>query len=195
MTMKRIHLFFLVLLICPVVCHASQDRPQPPSKAVTVPAGKKTPPSRKSGGDSKAKRPGSALKQEVIAAVRYALGLEQRLLENPSDFRSRNQVYEHFRKGFSHEMAERLTRHSWADDGSGPRSRGRVMEPPDTVHVSRIDASTATAFYETPKWIREMWGRKSFTVIDLARDEGLWVVVRARGADNRPVYESGSTRK
>jgi len=67
----------------------------------------------------------------IISAVKYALGLEKRLIDNRSAFDSKEQVYKHYREGFTPEMAKRLTEYSWAGNGIGLRASERTMEVPE----------------------------------------------------------------
>lgn len=130
----------------------------------------------------------SALKREVVMAVKYALSLEKRLFAQGSAFKSEKQVYQHYRQGFGPDIAERLAEYSWAGGEMGLKPGDPTMEPPKTVEVSQINANKALAFYKTPKWQREVWGTEKFTVVKLKKEKGRWVIMEAKGTDSVPLH-------
>jgi hypothetical protein len=125
-------------------------------------------------------------KSAIVSAVKYALGLEKRLIDNRSAFNSKEQVYKRYREGFAPELAKRLTEYSWAGNEIGLRASERTMEVPERVEVASIDADKAIAFFDTPQWLREMRGWQEFTVLILKKERGRWLIMEAKRSHSPP---------
>jgi hypothetical protein len=123
-------------------------------------------------------------KDEVSQAVKFSFSLEQKLWDNESAFKTRKQVYQHFRKGFSDELAESLTSYSWTDGGL--RATEKTMEPPDTVHVLTVSDSEATVYYRIPTELRQIWQLKKYSIDHLRLDNGRWIIIESNESDTIP---------
>jgi len=122
---------------------------------------------------------------QVVAAVRFAYGLEKELLDHAGDFETRAQVYAHFRQGFSDDLATRLTGYAWGD--GKPRAGPFATQPPDTVHVLTLGNTTATVYYATPPLLREAWVSEPYMLDELRREpDGRWVIVASKGITEAP---------
>ncbi|HKJ46904.1 MAG TPA: hypothetical protein VJ991_13815 [Balneolales bacterium] len=123
-------------------------------------------------------------KNEVSKAVKFSFSLERKLWENESSFKTRKQVYQHYRQGFSDELAESLTSYTWTDGGL--RATEKTMEPPDTVHVLTVSDSEATVYYRIPTELRQIWQLKKYSIDRLRRDDGRWIIIESNEADTIP---------
>lgn len=123
-------------------------------------------------------------KQEVRKAVKFAFGLEQQLWTHKSDFKSREQVYQHYRQGFSPGLSESLTSYSWSNGEL--RATEKTMEPPDTVHVLSISGDQATVFYKIPPDLRNIWQLKKYSIDNLQREGKRWIIYESNETDSVP---------
>lgn len=122
---------------------------------------------------------------EVKSAVKTAFGLEQQLWDHKANFRTRKQVYNHYRQGFSDELAESLTSYTWSEGEL--RATEKTMEIPDTVHIISISKEKATVYYKTPEDLRTIWQLKSYTINYLRREENRWIIYKSSESDTIPV--------
>lgn len=130
-------------------------------------------------GPAAAPRPALESRAAVVAAVRFAHSLDDSLAAHRSSFRSREDVYRHYRRGFADEIAGRLADHAW-DAGLGElRGTEMVLEAPDSVVVLRVGPEEAEAAYVTPPTDRA-WGRGPYTIDRLRRAGGRWTIAESR---------------
>jgi hypothetical protein len=179
--MNRIPLFICTMFLYVIGCQTADSQHQSAQDAETVVTLKSSHSSKKRRLDRR-----SALKNEVVTAVKYALSLEKQLFAHGSAFKSKKQVYQHYRQGFGPNIAKKLTEYSWSGGEMGLKPGDPTIEPPKIVEVSQINANKAVAYYKTPKWQREVWGTEKFTVVKLKREKGRWVIWEAKGANSLP---------
>jgi len=123
---------------------------------------------------------------EIVAAVKYAHGLEAELFRSPESFPGRDAVQRHFRQGFSEDLAQRLAEHVWIGGDIGLRPGEPVMAAPDKVTVTAVEGGRATAVFQTPPWMMETWGFGPYTIVSLARENDRWVISAERGSAQIP---------
>lgn len=179
--MKQKTLFVFLILVWLFGCQTTERQPPSVSERDSVAAVKDSRRFEKRHVDLRL-----ASESAIVSAVKYALSLEKRLLDHGSEFRSKEQVYQHYRKGFGREMAKKLADYSWASDEIGLRATERTMEVPQIVEVARIHREEAIAFFSTALWMREMRGSKRFTVVTLKKEKGRWVVMDAKRVSSPP---------
>jgi hypothetical protein len=115
--------------------------------------------------------------------VKFAQGLEAAIRAEAGRFRSEADVYAHFRQGFGDDIARRLADHTWSDQLGGIRAGEPVLQVPGRVCVIFLSGNLATAVYETPALILELWTDNRLTVDHLQREEGHWVVSESEWTD------------
>ena len=119
----------------------------------------------------------SADQQEVIDAVRTAYGLEGVLFQRAgSDTISREQVYAHYRQGFSVELAQQLADYSWQPESHMLRATDRALTVPDSVGVLELKQDRALVAWIPPTTFRQQWGAPRCLVDRLVREDGRWIV-------------------
>ena len=121
----------------------------------------------------------------VVAAVRFATSLEDSLVAERPQFRSREEVYRHFRRGFGEDIAGRLTDHVWDAQSGRVAGTEMVLEVPDTVVVLRLEGGEAEVAYPTPPTTLE-WGGKPYTIDRLRLEGARWLIVESRDTVGRP---------
>jgi hypothetical protein len=121
--------------------------------------------------------------QEVKAAVVMANSLERDYWEDPSAFSGWDAVYGHFRRGYSAEIAERMTEFTLNSDGD------LATWVPDEVHVVEVDDSSALAYFDTPTefGLDGLWGFERYMVVRLRREDRRWVIDWATDSATPPV--------
>lgn len=112
--------------------------------------------------------------EEVAGAVRLAFGLEEALFAEADAMTSEADVAAHFRQGFAAPLADSLAAYFWFRDRL--RTGDPTLLPPGRVTVLRAEGDTATAFFETPAALRETWELPPYTVAELERVDGRWVI-------------------
>lgn len=112
------------------------------------------------------------LTEAVKAAVIMANGLERAYWENPSAFSGWDAVYAHFRRGYSKEIAERMTEFTLDNDGD------LATWVPTEVHVAEVDNDSALAYFKTPPefGLDGLWGFEAYMVVRLRRENGRWII-------------------
>lgn len=123
---------------------------------------------------------------ELEAAVRSAYLLERRVLEQRSVLPSREAVARIYREGFSDDLAERLASASWSERHGGVHPGGFLLEPPARVVARTRGRDGATVVFETPVVQRLLWLERPYTVAELRRENGRWLIVRATSVRERP---------
>jgi|UPI00073217FA hypothetical protein len=121
--------------------------------------------------------------EEVVAAVRFAYGLEAEVWRDPARFRTRAAIYEHFRQGFSPDLASAMTEHVLTGDGD------LATWVPAQVQVAELLPSFALVWFPTPPAFGEggLWGLESYMQLKLRRDGGRWVVYEGTDRPAPPV--------
>ena len=119
----------------------------------------------------------SADQQEVIDALKTAYGLEGVLFQRAgSDTISREQVYAHYRQGFSVELAQQLADYSWQPDSHMLRATDRALTVPDSVGVLELKQDRALVAWIPPTTFRKQWGAPRCLVDRLVREDARWIV-------------------
>jgi hypothetical protein len=119
----------------------------------------------------------------VKAAVIMANSLERDYWEDPSAFSDWDAVYAHFRRGYSAEIAERMTRFTLDNDGDF------ATWVPDEVHVVEVTDSSALAYFDTPPefGLDGLWGFEDYMVVRLRREDGRWIIDWATDSATPPL--------
>lgn len=127
------------------------------------------------------------VKAEIIEAVIYANSLEKQLWETKEKFTSREQVYDHYRQGFSDGLATNMTDYSWSNT-SGLIPGDYATLPPEKVYIIKFDDSNATVYFETPKGLQSenTWGLKKYTIDKLRKEKGRWLIIHSAVTDSKP---------
>lgn len=121
--------------------------------------------------------------EEVAAAVRFAYGLEAQVWQDPVRFRTRTDVYAHFRQGFSPELAEAMTEHVLTSDGD------LATWVPADVHVVEVLPSFALVWFPTPPAFGEegLWGLEDYMHLKLRREGDRWVIYEGADRSTPPI--------
>jgi hypothetical protein len=126
---------------------------------------------------SVALRPASADQQDVIDALKAAYGLEGALFQRASlDTISREEVYAHYRRGFSADLAQRLTDYSWQPESHMLRATDRALTTPESVGVLEAKSDYALVAWIPPSTFRRQWSVPRCLVDPLVREDGRWIV-------------------
>jgi hypothetical protein len=126
---------------------------------------------------------GADLSSQVVAAVRFAYGLEAAYWQDPSAFPTRDAVYRHYRQGFSPALAEAMTSHTLSSNGN------LATWIPEQVHVSELTPTFALVWFLTPPAFGDegLWGLEDYMHLRLRRDGDRWVVYQG---EDRPAPPS-----
>lgn len=109
----------------------------------------------------------------IVAAVRLAYGLERAYWDNPRAWPTWERLYQHYRQGFSDDIARKMADFSLSGDGD------LATWEPDAVHLADIDGDTAIAWFDTPAEFQDEsgWGFERYMVVRLRREsDGRWVI-------------------
>jgi len=125
---------------------------------------------------------------DVKAAVIMANGLEREYWDNPSAFPDWDAIYAHFRRGYSAEIAERMTAFTLDNDGD------LATWVPNDVHVVEVDDNSALAYFDTPPdfGLDGLWGFEAYMVVRLRREDGRWIIDWATDSATPPLPQDGS---
>ena len=118
--------------------------------------------------------------QEVMDAARFAYGLETGYWEHPEQFPTRDKLYQHYRQGFSPDLAATMTAHTLSADSD------LATWVPERVHVAELGVSQALVWFPTPPAFSQIWGLEHYTLLRLRRDGGRWVVYEGRDQSAPP---------
>ncbi len=130
-----------------------------------------------------ASAPAAQRVQAVVDAVRFAFGLESAYWDDPAAFRTRDAVYDHFRQGFSPDLAAAMTAHVLGGDGDV------ATWVPEQVHVVALEASQALVWFPTPASFGRagLWDLADYMHVHLRREGAHWVVDWAKDRSAPPV--------
>ncbi|MCG6941099.1 MAG: hypothetical protein LJE69_07600 [Thiohalocapsa sp.] len=122
------------------------------------------------------------LVREVIDAARFAYGLETDYWQHPDAYRTRDQVYRHYRQGFSPDLAAAMTDHTLSGDAD------LATWVPKQVFVAELRANEALVWFPTPPTFGKggLWDLDDYMVLRLHRDGGRWVVYWGRDQSAPP---------
>jgi hypothetical protein len=126
------------------------------------------------------------LESEIIAAVLEAYSLEDQLYAAPGQYTSWDDVYRHYRQGFSEEIAGNLADYSWRQEGGVLRETEKVMQVPGGVVVLELSDTHAVVAYPTTDVMLELWGAGKFTLDRLQLEDDHWVIVESNTTDEWP---------
>lgn len=127
------------------------------------------------------------LKKEIINAVIFAYSLENSLFSDIIKISSRNDVYEHYRQGFSEEIANNLTDYSWSTRTNELIATEKATDIPKQVQVLKIKRDTAVVYYLIPEGIKTLWNVDEKYAIDyLKKENGRWIIVKSEWRNNLP---------
>jgi hypothetical protein len=116
----------------------------------------------------------------VIDALRLAYGLEQALYQRADSVTSWDQVYAHYRRGFSEPLARRLADYSWEAESGTLRATDAAMAVPDSVGVLQLERKEALVAWIPRNDFRQRWELPRCIVDRLERQDDHWVVVERR---------------
>lgn len=128
------------------------------------------------------------LEQEIIDAVLFASSLDRLLWEREGSLASKQEVMAHYRQGFSPYLASMFTEYWWWDREDKLLPGDPLLVPPDEVHLGSFSQDRAVAYYETPQVLQDPsnWGLEPYMEVRLQREEGRWIIVRARNRNTCP---------
>lgn len=120
--------------------------------------------------------------QEVIAAVRFAYGLEDEYWQHPEAYPTWTDIYRHYRQGFGPDLAAAMTAHTLSGDGD------RATWVPEQVFVAELGVNEALVWFPTPQAFGKggLWGLEAYMVLRLRRDADRWVVYWGRDQSAPP---------
>ena len=130
----------------------------------------------------------SGLKTDLKSFVKYANNLEQDIFDNEENFDSREAVYEHFRQGFSVDLATDITAYLW-EAGSLNASEIILAQPEGEIYFTKLKADEAEVFYETPETLRDAWDLKRYKIDKLRKEDNGWVIYESTDTDYEPETE------
>jgi hypothetical protein len=122
---------------------------------------------------------------DVVAAVRFAYGLEASLYASVSNFSTWDDVYQHIKRGWVDSLARNLADYYWWSEGSALRMTESVLQVPGQVFVLQHDTGFASVWFNTPPILLE--GSPPYTRVRLGREDDRWVVTEAEGLQDIPV--------
>jgi len=116
--------------------------------------------------------------EEVIEALRTAYGLEGSLIDRLGAFDTitREDVYAHYRQGFSDQLARELADYSWQPEEKRVRATDRALTVPDSVGVLELKSDRALVAWIPPTNFRRQWGAPRCFIDRLVREEGRWII-------------------
>jgi hypothetical protein len=125
--------------------------------------------------------------REIIEAITYAYGLEGELWDNESKMKSREDVFNLFRKGFSEEKAKDLADYFWMEgtDTNGEhfemlRAGDPVLIAPDSIEVLSKSEDRAEALLKYEKSEEGPMTYKAHSVkVELRKENGVWKIYQA----------------
>jgi len=125
--------------------------------------------------------------KEIIEAIRFAYSLEEMLWDNEKKMKSKEDVYTHFRKGFSEQKAEDLTDYLWmeGEDESGEhyemlRAGDPVLIVPDSVEVLSKGEDRAEALLKFKASEEGPVTYRAHSVkVKLRKENGIWKIYEA----------------
>ena len=123
-----------------------------------------------------------AAEQQIIDAVVLAYSLEAGYWRNPKAYPTWDSLYAYYRRGFSPDIAERMTEFSLSNEGD------MATWIPCQVHVVDHGPRFALAWFRTPEDFGEdsSWGFEPYMVVRLRREDGRWVVYWATDSSEPP---------
>jgi len=123
-----------------------------------------------------------AREQQIIDAVKLANGLEAEYWAHPDLYPTWESLYDHYRKGYSTTIAERMTEYTLMEDGDP------ATWEPDEVHVAGFDGDSAVAWFQTPPEFGEQgtWGFQSYMVVRLRQEDDRWIIYWATDSASPP---------
>jgi hypothetical protein len=129
-----------------------------------------------------------SIKKDIIEAVVFAASLDERLWEKEGQFNSKQEVFEHYKQGFTDNLAEMFTEYWWWDMKGKLLPGDPLLAPPEEVVVGKFSDDKAEAYYKTPEVLRDpdTWGLEPFIYVELERQEDRWIVVKAMNKDKQP---------
>jgi hypothetical protein len=99
--------------------------------------------------------PAGETEEDVVAAVRFAYGLEEKLWEREGKIDEKEDVVTFFRKGFSEKLARDYADYIWMDERGKKGTRYRMLRasepvliPPETITVVSVEKDRATVLLE-----------------------------------------------
>lgn len=118
----------------------------------------------------------------VIDAARFAYGLESEYWEDPSAFDSPDDLYAHYRQGFSPDLAAAMTAHTLASQGD------LATWAPEQVFVAELGVNDALVWFPTPPAFGQdgVWGLADYMHLRLRREGDRWVVYWGRDLSAPP---------
>jgi len=123
-------------------------------------------------------------KIQIQNDVKNAFRLEEQLWTNKSQFKTRQQVYHHYRQGFSDELAESLTSYSWTDGEL--RATEKTMEVPDTIFILSLSKDYAEVYFVIPSDLRNIWQLKKYSINYLRNENDKWIIYESKESDSIP---------
>lgn len=116
---------------------------------------------------------GQSDEQAIVDAVILANRLERDYWADPHAFPSWDSLFSHYRRGYSADIAERMTDYTLAGEGD------LATWVPSDIHVVEHDADTALAYFPTPAdfGAGSFWGFDAYMIVRLRREESKrWVI-------------------
>jgi hypothetical protein len=123
-----------------------------------------------------------AAEQQIIDAVVLAYSLEAGYWRDPNAYPTWDSLYGYYRRGFSADIAERMTEFSLSNEGD------MATWIPSQVHVVDHGPRFALAWFRTPQDFGKdsPWGFEPYMVVRLRREDGRWVVYWAADGAEPP---------
>ena len=123
----------------------------------------------------------------IRKAVKFAYSLEKSMKERISSFKTKKDLTEHFKEGFSAKLSKRLATHFWnvenkkVDTDSKP-----ILVEPEIVYVLNVNKLRGIAYFASPEILIRHWKHKKFAFIRLGLVNKHWIVYQMDTVDQIP---------
>jgi hypothetical protein len=119
--------------------------------------------------------------KQIAEAIIQAYSLEADYWRNPERYDSWQKLYDHYRLGFSAEIAEQLTEFTRTQDGD------MATWTPYQVRIIEHDEDSALAWFPTPEdFTHGPWALRPYMMVRLRREQNRWVIHWAADQDTLP---------
>jgi len=124
---------------------------------------------------------------DISVAVKFAYSLEKSMKENISSFKTKENLVDHYKKGFSAKLSKRLATQFWDVDNKKLNADAKpILVEPETVHILNVKKIRATAYFDSPKVLIRHWKQKKFTMLRLGLLNNHWTVYQMNTVNRIP---------
>jgi len=121
---------------------------------------------------------------DIREAVQLAYSLEKTMHEKISTFKTKQELVNHFRAGFSAKLSKRLATHFWDMENKKVNTNSKpILVKPETVHILGVKTLRATVYFDSPSLLIRHWKHKKFAQIRLGLVNKHWIVYQMGTTD------------